>query len=55
MAKTPLDVLKEQNWAKKLKRMKGPLALLEDLNEEQRRQRQRARLLDLFRHPRKEH
>jgi len=51
MAKTLLDILKEQNRRKKVKQEKGPLALLEDLNDEQRRQRQRDRLLDHFREP----
>jgi 20S proteasome alpha/beta subunit len=51
MAKTPLDILREHNRVKKGKGMKGPLALLEDLNKEQRRQRQRDKLLDLFRQP----
>ena len=51
MAKTPLDILKEHNRAKKVKRTRGPLALLEDLNQEQRGQRQRDRLLDFFRQP----
>lgn len=51
MAKTLLDVLKEQNRVNKLRRRKGPLGLLEDLNEERRRQVQRDRLLELFRQP----
>ena len=51
MEKTLLDVLKQHNQTRRMKQEKGPLALLEDLNEEQRRRRRRDRLLDLFRQP----
>ena len=47
--KTPLDILKERN---KIKRRKpGLLSLLQDVNEERRRQEQQDRLLDFYRHP----
>lgn len=51
MAKTPLDVLKEQNRTKKVRETKGLLAFLEELNEERRQQKQRDKLLDFFRQP----
>jgi hypothetical protein len=54
MQRTPLDILKEQNQIKKRKRGRNLLAVLQDLNEENRKQRQRDKLLDFHRRPLKQ-
>jgi 20S proteasome alpha/beta subunit len=52
--RTPLDILKEQNQLRKRKREKSLLAVLQDVNEENRKQRQRDKLLDFHRQPLKQ-
>ncbi len=53
MVRTPLDILKEHNRRRTKKAGKGLLGVLQDLNEEQRRERQRDKLLDFQVHRRK--